>query len=210
MKLGAVRDGFSFVFRQPLIRGSMLLDAFATFFGSATALLPLYAQEVLRVGAQGYGLLSSAMAAGAVVTSVLMVPLLGRIRARGPALILAASGYGLCTMLFGISHQLWLSCLALFLAGASDMVSTALRQVIRHLNTPNEMRGRMSSVNMVFFMGGPQLGELEAGLAAQVLGPVGSVVSGGALCVLSVVGVAWLTPALRRYRRELAGDVVAT
>ena len=174
VKLGAVRDGFSFVFRQPLIRGSMLLDAFATFFGSATALLPLYAQEVLRVGAQGYGLLSSAMAAGAVVTSVLMVPLLGRIRARGPALILAASGYGLCTMLFGISHQLWLSCLALFLAGASDMVSTALRQVIRHLNTPNEMRGRMSSVNMVFFMGGPQLGELEAGLAAQVLGPVGS------------------------------------
>jgi MFS family permease len=210
VKLGAVRDGFAFVFRQPLIRGSMLLDAFATFFGSATALLPLYAQEVLQVGASGYGLLSSAMAAGAVVTSVLMVPLLGRIQARGPALIVAASGYGVCTMLFGISHQLWLSYLALFLAGASDMVSTALRQVIRHLNTPNAMRGRMSSVNMVFFMGGPQLGELEAGLVAQTLGPVGSVVSGGALCVLSVLGVAWFTPALRRYRRDLAGDIVAT
>jgi MFS family permease len=204
VSLKAALEGIRFVFGRPLIRGTMLLDAFATFFASATALLPIYAQDVLHVGARGYGLLSSAAAVGAVVTSFVMVGLVERIERRGRAVILAASAYGVATIVFGVSDMLWLSLLALFFSGAADMVSTVLRNVIRQLETPDGLRGRMSSVNMVFFMGGPQLGELEAGLVAHAFGPVVSVVSGGLGCVLSVLTVAWRTPALVEYRRDSA------
>lgn len=201
LTVGAAWEGIRFVFGQPLIRSSMLLDFFATFFASATALLPVYAQDILHVGAHGYGVLSAATAAGAVLTSFFMVSAIERIEKRGRTLIVAAVGYGLSTIAFGLSRALWLSFLCLFLAGAADMVSTVLRNVIRQLTTPDEMRGRMTSVNMVFFMGGPQLGELEAGLVAQALGPTWSVVSGGIGCVLAVLGVAWRTPALARYEK---------
>ncbi len=204
VSLKAALEGIRFVFGRPLIRSTMLLDAFATFFASATALLPIYAQDVLHVGARGYGLLSSAAAVGAVVTSFVMVGLVERIERRGRAVILAASAYGVATIVFGVSSVLWLSLLALFFSGAADMVSTVLRNVIRQLETPDGLRGRMSSVNMVFFMGGPQLGELEAGLVAHAFGPVVSVVSGGLGCVLSVLTVAWRTPALVEYRRDSA------
>ncbi len=204
VSLKAALEGIRFVFGRPLIRSTMLLDAFATFFASATALLPIYAQDVLHVGARGYGLLSSAAAVGAVVTSFGMVGLVERIERRGRAVILAASAYGVATIVFGVSSVLWLSLLALFFSGAADMVSTVLRNVIRQLETPDGLRGRMSSVNMVFFMGGPQLGELEAGLVAHAFGPVVSVVSGGLGCVLSVLTVAWRTPALVEYRRDSA------
>ena len=117
-------------------------------------------------------------------------------------MIFAASAYGLATIVFGVSSVLWLSLLALFLSGAADMVSTVLRNVIRQLETPDGLRGRMSSVNMVFFMGGPQLGELEAGLVAQAFGAPLAVVTGGIGCVLAVLWVAWRTPSLRAYRRE--------
>jgi MFS family permease len=205
--LKAALEGVRFVFGRPLIRGTMLLDAFATFFASATALLPIYAQDVLHVGARGYGLLSSAAAVGAVVTSFVMVGLVERIERRGRAVILAASAYGVATIVFGVSSVLWLSLLALFFSGAADMVSTVLRNVIRQLETPDGLRGRMSSVNMVFFMGGPQLGELEAGLVAHAFGPVASVVSGGVGCVLSVLAVAWRTPALVEYRRDSVSSI---
>jgi MFS family permease len=200
----AVWEGIAFVFGRPLIRSSMLLDFFATFFASATALLPIFAQDVLKVGAHGYGLLASATAAGAVVTSVLMIKLIESIRRRGVALVIAAAAYGLVTVAFGLSHVFWLSFACLFLAGAADMVSTVLRNVIRQLSTPDAIRGRMTSVNMIFFMGGPQLGELEAGAVAQAAGPLWSVVSGGIGCVLAVLWIAWRTPALVRYERETA------
>jgi MFS family permease len=195
----AAWEGISFVFGKPLIRGSMLLDFFATFFASATALLPVFAQDILHVGAHGYGLLASASAVGAVVTSVFMVDAIERIRQRGRVLVAAAASYGLVTIGFGFSRVFWLSCLFLFLAGAADMVSTVLRNVIRQLATPDEIRGRMTSVNMIFFMGGPQLGELEAGVVAQLWGPVFSVASGGIGCVLAVLLVAWQTPTLAKY-----------
>jgi len=198
-----VWDGIAFVFGRPLIRSSMLLDFFATFFASATALLPLFAQDVLHVGAHGYGVLASAAAAGAVVTSVLMIKFIESIAQRGKALITAAVVYGLVTIGFGLSRAFWLSVGFLFLSGAADMVSTVLRNVIRQLATPDEMRGRMTSVNMIFFMGGPQLGELEAGAVAQAAGPLWSVVSGGIGCVLAVLFIAWRTPALVRYEREI-------
>jgi len=202
LSVGAALEGIRFVFGRPLIRSSMLLDFFATFFASATALLPLYAQDILRVGAHGYGLLSAATAAGAVVTSLLMVGVIERIEKRGRTLITAAVTYGFVTIGFGLSRVFWLSFLFLFFAGAADMVSTVLRNVIRQLATPDAMRGRMTSVNMIFFMGGPQLGELEAGLVAQAMGAAWSVVSGGIGCVLAVLWIAWRTPELVRYGRE--------
>lgn len=198
----AAWEGIKFVFERPLIRSSMLLDFFASFFGAATALLPIYAQDVLHVGAHGYGLLTAASAAGAVVTSVVMVRAVDAITRRGRTLILAAVGYGLATIGFGVSRLFWLSFAFLFLVGAADMVSKVLRNVIRQLATPDELRGRMTSVNMMFFMGGPQLGELEAGVVAQVAGPVASVVSGGVACVVSVLWIAARTPVLASYRRD--------
>ena len=199
----AAMEGLRFVFGRPLIRSSMLLDFFATFFASASALLPIFAQDILHVGAHGFGLLSSATAAGAVLTSFIMVPAIERIERRGRTLIFAAVIYGLTTVAFGFSHSFWLSFFCLFLAGCADMVSTVLRQVIRQIATPDEMRGRMTSVNMMFFMGGPQLGELEAGVVAQAFGPVASVVSGGLGCIFAVLWIAAKTPTLTNYRREL-------
>jgi MFS family permease len=195
-------EGFRWVFRQPLIRSSMLLDFFATFFASATALLPIYAQDILGVGAKGYGILVSAPALGAMFTSLLMVSWIDRIERRGRVLVASVLAYGVLTIAFGLSRLFWLTFAALVLAGAADMVSTVLRNVIRQINTPDSLRGRMTSVNMIFFMGGPQLGELEAGLVAQVFGPVASVVSGGIGCLVAASWVAARTPALRLYRRE--------
>lgn len=198
----AAREGLRFVFRSPLIRSTMLLDFFATFFSSATALLPIFAQDVLRVGAAGYGWLYSAPAAGAVVTSALMVPLTGRIRRRGPTLLWAIAVYGLATAVFGISRSFWLTFACLAVTGAADTVSMVIRNIVRQLETPDRLRGRMTGVNMVFFMGGPQLGELEAGTVANWLGAPFSVISGGLGCLAAVGWVAATTPALRRYGTE--------
>ena len=204
VSLRAGLDGLRFVFSQPLIRASMLLDFFATFFASATTLLPIFAQDVLKVGAQGYGLLSAAPAVGAMLTSVAMVPLVERLVERGKVLVLAVGVYGLATVLFGFSTTFWLTWLCLFLTGAADMVSTVLRNIIRQLVTPDGMRGRMTSVNMIFFMGGPQLGELEAGLVAQAFGPAVSVITGGLGCLLATGLVVAYTPTLLAYRKEPA------
>ena len=192
------------MFRAPLIRSTMLLDFFATFFASATALLPLYAQDVLHVGASGYGWLYAAPAAGAIVTSAILVKAVDHIDRRGVTLLVAVAGFGLATVLFGISRSFWLSFACLAMTGVTDTVSMVFRSLIRQLETPDHLRGRMIGVNMVFFAGGPQLGELEAGLVAQWLGAVASVVSGGAGCVAATIAIAATTPALRRYRRPAA------
>jgi MFS family permease len=198
----AARDGLRFVFRTPLIRSTMLLDFFATFFASATALLPIYAQDILHVGAQGYGLLSAAPSVGAMLAGLAMVPLIDRIDRRGHTLLYGIVGYGLATVVFGLSRSFAVTFLCLALTGATDTVSMVIRNVIRQLQTPDAIRGRMTSINMIFFMGGPQLGELEAGMVAQAWGAPFSVVSGGIGCLLAVAWVAWRTPALRHYRRE--------
>ena len=200
--VGAALEGLRFVFRAPLIRSTMLMDFFATFFSSATALLPLYAQDILRVGASGYGWLYAAPAAGAIVTSAIMVRTVDRINRRGRMLVWAVVGYGLATVAFGLSRSFWLSFACLAVTGATDTVSMVFRNLIRQLETPDRLRGRMVGVNMVFFNGGPQLGELEAGLVAQWLGAVFSVVSGGLACVAATLWIAATTPALRRYRKD--------
>jgi MFS family permease len=166
LSLRAALEGLRFVFRSPLIRSTMVLDFLVTFFASATALLPIYAQDILRVGPQGYGWLFAAPSIGALVTSAAMVPLTEHIDRRGPTLIWAVVGHGIATIMFGVSTGFWLAFVALALTGATDTVSMVIRNIVRQLETPDRLRGRMTGVNMVFFVGGPQLGELEAGLVA--------------------------------------------
>jgi MFS family permease len=206
----AAMEGLRFVFRSPLIRSTMILDFLATFFSSATTLLPIFAQDILHVGAQGYGWLFAAPAAGAVVMSAAMVPLNDRIRRRGLVLLYAIGAYGFATIVFGLSHSFWLTFFCLAVTGTTDTISTIIRNVIRQLETPDHMRGRMTGVNMVFFMGGPQLGELEAGVVANWLGAPLSVVIGGLGCVAATVWVSLSTPALRTYDRDRLGQGTTT
>ena len=205
----AALEGLRFVFRAPLIRSTMLLDFFATFFSSATALLPIFAQDVLQVGARGYGWLYAAPAAGAVVASAVMVRAVDWIERRGLVLIASVWAYGVATVAFGVSRVFWVTFACLAITGAADTVSMVFRNLIRQLETPDHLRGRMIGVNMVFFMGGPQLGELEAGLVAAWLGPVVSVVSGGLGCLVATGWIAAVTPALRAYRRTAQPEVLA-
>ena len=213
----AALEGLRFVFRSPLIRSTMLLDFFATFFSSATALLPIFAQDILNVGATGYGWLYAAPAVGATMMSAAMVLLTSRINRRGPVLLWAVGLYGLATVVFGLSRSFWITFSALALTGVADTVSMVIRNIVRQLETPDRLRGRMIGVNMVFFVGGPQLGELEAGAVANWLGAPFSVVSGGLGCMLAVAWLAAATPELRRYRalpmttpRALATEPVRT
>jgi MFS family permease len=201
----AALQGLQFVFRQPLIRSTMLLDFFATFFSSATALLPIFAQDILKVGPEGYGWLYAAPAFGAVATSAAMIPYTARIERRGPVLLWAIGVFGLATVLFGVSRWFWLTFACLAVTGAADTISIIIRNIVRQLETPDRLRGRMIGVNMVFFIGGPQLGEFEAGAVANWLGATFSVVSGGVGCLIATAWVTAATPALRRYRASMSG-----
>jgi MFS family permease len=201
ISLAAVREGLRFVFGAPLIRSTMLLDFVATFFASATALLPIFAQDILRVGAQGYGWLFAAPSMGALVASIAMVPATQRVERRGTVLLWAVGIYALATVVFGLSRSFWLTMACLVTFGAADMVSTVYRNILRQMLTPDHLRGRMTSINMIFFMGGPQLGELEAGVVADLAGAPFSVVSGGIGSLIATIYVARTTPQLRGYRR---------
>ncbi|HYP54104.1 MAG TPA: MFS transporter [Pyrinomonadaceae bacterium] len=199
LSFDALREGLRFVWRTPVIVQTMVLDFVATFFASATALLPIFAAEVLRVGERGYGILSSAQAVGAVAAGLLLARK-AEWRRPGAWVILSVAVYGASTLMFGVSRVFWFSFLMLAVAGAADTVSTVIRQTIRQLITPDRLRGRMTSVNMIFFMGGPQLGEFEAGLLARWAGAPLSVVIGGAGCLVAA-GVALLkSRELLRYR----------
>ncbi len=206
--VAAALEGLRFVFRAPLIRSTMLLDFFATFFSSATALLPIFAQDVLHVGAQGYGWLYAAPAVGAVVASALMIRGVDWIERRGVVLLVSIAVYGAATVAFGVSRAFWLTFACLAATGAADTVSMVFRNLIRQIETPDRLRGRMVGVNMVFFMGGPQLGELEAGLVANAMGPTVAVVTGGIGCLVATAWVAARTPALRAYRRTAPAKAV--
>ncbi len=200
ISLSAAREGLRFVFSTPMIRSTMLLDFYATFFSSATALLPIFAQDILRVGARGYGWLYAAPSVGALLASVSIVGFIDRMKSRGKVLLWSVAGYGLATAVFGFSRMFFLTFAALALTGATDTVSMVLRNLIRQLETPDHLRGRMIGVNMLFYMGGPQLGELEAGLVATWMGAPFSVVSGGIGCMVATGWLAARTPELPRYR----------
>ncbi|HEV7377066.1 MAG TPA: MFS transporter [Pyrinomonadaceae bacterium] len=201
VSLGALREGLSFVWRTPIIVQTMTLDFVATFFASATALLPIFAAEILHVGPRGLGLLGAAPAVGSVIAALAMARL-GMLSRQGATVIGAIGVYGAATIAFGLSKVFWFSLLMLALTGAADSISTVLRQTIRQLVTPNHLRGRMTSVNMIFFMGGPQLGEMEAGVLAKLLGAPLSVITGGVGCLIAVVLAARRSTSLLNYRGE--------
>jgi MFS family permease len=188
--------GAVFVWQRKTLLGAVSLDLFAVLLGGATALLPLFAKDILFVGPWGLGLLRAAPAAGALVMSALLTrwPLARRV---GYRMLSAVAVYGACMVVFGLSTSFVLSLVVLALSGAADMVSVVVRQTLVQLETPNEMRGRVSAINSVFIGASNQLGEFESGATAAVLGPVGSVVLGGVGTLL--VAAAWL-----RYFPDLA------
>lgn len=197
----ALREGLRFVWRTPIIVQTMTLDFVATFFASATVLLPVFAKDILHVGARGFGILGASPAIGAVIAGLVMARL-GTIRKQGATIIGSIAVFGAATIAFGFSRIFWLSMLMLALVGAADTVSTVLRQTIRQLVTPNYLRGRMTSVNMIFFMGGPQLGELEAGALAAVIGAPLAVATGGMGCLIAIVLSLIWWKSLLRYEGE--------
>lgn len=194
----ALKEGVKFTFGTRIILSTMLLDFFATFFSSAQTMLPLVVTHVLKLDAQWYGIMGTAQPIGAIVCGMVMA-LRGEIHHKGLVLLTGVTVYGLATMIFGLSTSIWLSYVMYALTGAGDTISTVIRNVIRQINTPDHLRGRMTSVNMIFFMGGPQLGEFEAGVVAAAFGVPFSIVSGGIATVLLTLWVAWKFPDLRNY-----------
>ena len=198
ISFASLLEGLRFVWRTPIIVQTMTLDFVATFFASANQLLPIFAKDILRVGAQGYGFLAAAPAGGAVITGLLMARL-GTLKRQGLLVLVSVGVFGAATIAFGFSRVFWFSLLMLAIGGAADTVSTILRQTMRQLVTPNKLRGRMTSINMIFFMGGPQLGEVEAGTVAQLFGAPLSVVTGGAACLIAAIIALGAAKNLRRY-----------
>jgi MFS family permease len=198
VKFDDIVEGLHFIRRQPVILSSMLLDFFATFFSSANTLMPIFARDILHVGAIEYGWLSSAQSIGAMAAAAI-ISQLKEIRHQGRTLLLSVVAFGFATISFGIARSFVGAMAALVFIGASDSVSMIIRNTIRQLQTPDFLRGRMTSINQIFFMGGPQLGEVEAGLVAQLFGAPAAVITGGIGCLLAVGWIARRWPQLRTY-----------
>src|ERR1700722_18094785 len=202
VSLTTVLAGFRYIWRQKLILGSISLDMFAVLLGGAVALLPVYAREILKTGPWGLGLLRSAPGVGAAAMAILLAhrPLRGR---AGPTMLWCVAGFGVCTILFGISKSIVLSLISLLLIGATDMVSIVIRGVLIQLGTPDEMRGRVNAVDMLFIGVSNELGQFESGLTAAWFGAVHAVVLGG-IGTLAVIAIwAWRFPELRKADRLL-------
>jgi MFS family permease len=195
-KTDSILAGVRYVRRNEIVLGAISLDLFAVLLGGATALLPVYARDILHLGPWALGVLRSAPAAGAAVTGVVLA--LRPIEARaGRRMLAGVAVFGVATVVFGLSRNFLLSLLALLVIGASDMVSVVVRSALVQLATPDAMRGRVSAVNMVFIGASNELGEFESGLTAQWLGAVPSVVIGGLGAILVVSLWAWRFPKLR-------------
>jgi MFS family permease len=196
-----IRDGVNFIRHQPLILSTMILDFIATFFASANTLLPYFTQNILHVGEMVYGWLAAAQSIGAVFVG-LVISQVHQLRRQGFLLLGAVVIYGAATIVFGVSQLISVIFLALVLMGAADSVSTIIRNTIRQMNTPDALRGRMTSINQIFFSGGPQLGEIEAGAVAQFFGVPFAIISGGIGTILGVWLIVSLWPALPRYNGD--------
>jgi MFS family permease len=185
----SLREGIAYVFKTKIILYSISLDLFSVLFGGVIAILPIFAEDILKVGAEGLGILRAAPSVGAVVTMITLVyfpPLKHAWR----NLILAIAGFGLATLVFGLSTNFWLSVTALFFTGAFDSISVVIRQTVLRFYTPDEMRGRVSSVNGVFVSTSNELGAFESGVAAKIFGPVPSVLIGAGVTLVLVSLVA--------------------
>lgn len=195
----SIKEGINFVFKTPLIYSSMFIDFIATFFASASTLMPIFAVDILKVGPKQLGFIYAAPSIGAI-TAGLIFPFLSRIKYRGRLFIIAVCFYGLNIILFAFSRNFYLSLLFIGLSGSGDMISAVVRNVIRQMNTPDHLRGRMISINMMFYTGGPQLGEMEAGIAANWLGTPISVALGGIATIIATIYIAVKTPQLWNYK----------
>ncbi len=204
-QLEQIREGLSYVWNNKIIFGAISLDLFAVLLGGATALLPAFASDILGVGAEGFGLLRSGPAVGALLMAVALSrwPLKQR---AGTRMFWAVGAFGLATVVFGLSKSMPLSLLALAVLGAADMVSVYVRQTLVQIVTPDHMRGRVSSVSGLFISGSNELGEFESGVVSRFIGPVGAAVFGG-LGTIAVTGLwAWMFPALRKADRLDGAD----
>jgi MFS family permease len=198
--VGMILEGLRYIWRSKLILGCMSLDLFAVLLGGAVALLPVYASEILHTGPYGLGMLRAAPGVGAVMVAILLAhhPLR---RQAGLRMLYAVGAFGVFTIVFGLSHSIALSLIALMLTGAFDMVSVIVRSTLVQLTTPDEMRGRVSAVNMLFIGASNEVGQFESGITAQWFGAVPAVVLGGAGTIAIVLVWNWLFPALRRVDR---------
>ena len=203
MSLDSVLAGFRYIWKNKLILGSISLDLFAVLLGGAVALLPVYAREILMTGPWGLGILRSAPAVGAGLMAIYLAhnPLRRRV---GATMLFCVAGFGLFTVLFGISRSLTLSLIALVFVGASDMVSVIVRSTLVQVATPDEMRGRVNAVDMIFVGASNQVGQFESGITAQWFGTVPAVVLGGIGTLLVTAAWAWCFPELRNADRLIA------
>jgi len=200
----SLKEGLKFVFGTKAIFGALTLDMIAVLFGGAVALLPIYAQDVLHVGAEGFGILRAAPAVGAALM------MFGSTRFplhknAGKKLLMAVFGFGICIIVFGLSTSFWLSVVALFISGGVDGVSMIIRQTILQLKTPDNMRGRVASVNSMFVGSSNELGAFESGVTAKLMGTVTAVVFGGTMTLITVGITAFVSPTFRNL--DLQKDV---
>jgi len=194
----SIKEGVHFIVNKPIILSTMLLDFVATFFASANTLMPIVARDILKVGVVEYGWLSAAPSVGAVIAA-LVISQIHELRRQGPLFLGSVVIFGLATVVFGLSNSIVLAWGALAVTGAADSVSTIIRNTIRQLQTPDYLRGRMTSVNQIFFQGGPQLGEVEAGVVAQLFGAPFAIISGGIGCIVGMALIIRKWPFLLTY-----------
>lgn len=204
--LASLKEGVRFVFKTKAILGAITLDMFAVLFGGAIALLPIFAQDILKVGSEGFGVLRAAPAIGAFIT-MLITAYIPISRKAGMKLLTAVFGFGVCIIVFGLSSIFWVSLLALFFSGMTDGVSMVIRQTILQIKTPDNMRGRVSSVNSMFVGSSNELGAFESGLTAKLMGTVTAVVFGGTMTLITVVTTGLVSPTFRKL--DLTKDLEA-
>ncbi len=197
----SLKEGVKFVFKNKTILGAISLDMFAVLFGGAMALLPIFAQDILKVGSEGFGILRAAPAIGAVITMVFSA-YISLNRKAGVKLLSAIFLFGICIIVFGLSTYFWVSVVALFFSGIFDGVSVVIRNTILQLHTPDHMRGRVASVNSIFVGSSNELGAFESGITAKLMGTVTAVVFGGTLTLLTVVTTAFVLPSFRKLDLE--------
>ncbi|AIM60073.1 MFS transporter [Cellulophaga lytica] len=200
----SLKEGLTFVFKTKAVLGALTLDMIAVLFGGAVALLPVFAQDILQVGSEGFGVLRAAPAVGAALM-MLMSTRFPLHKFAGKKLLLAVFAFGICIIVFGLSTYFWVSVVALFFSGAVDGVSMIIRQTILQLKTPDHMRGRVASVNSMFVGSSNELGAFESGLTAKLMGTVTAVVFGGTMTLITVGATAIFSPSFRKL--DLSKDV---
>ncbi|PWI30593.1 MFS transporter [Flavobacteriaceae bacterium LYZ1037] len=193
----SLKEGIRFVFKTKAILGAITLDMVAVLFGGAVALLPIFAQDILKVGSEGFGVLRAAPAVGAFLT-MLATAYLPISKNAGMKLLAAIFGFGVCIIVFGLSSIFWISVVALFFSGVTDGVSMVIRQTILQIKTPDHMRGRVSSVNSMFVGSSNELGAFESGVTAKLMGTVTAVVFGGTMTLITVITTGIVSPSFRK------------